>query len=80
MDEAGELRRRAARWRHSAEVTRAEAARLRRVGPIGWRGNAAAAFREVLGRRVRELGELAEREDALADLLDRLAAAVEQAA
>jgi len=80
MDEATELRRRACRWRQMSEVTRAEVGVLRTVGPLTWRGESAAAFREVLARRVRELAELAAREDAVADLLDRLAVAAEQAA
>ena len=53
---------------------------LRAVGALAWRGNSAAAFRGVLAGQVRELVQLAESEDAVADLLDRLAAAVEQAA
>lgn len=80
MDGAAELRRRAGRWREQAEVTRAELRVLRAVGALAWRGNSAAAFRGVLARQVRELVQLAESEDAVADLLDRLAAAVEQAA
>ncbi|MFW5468499.1 hypothetical protein ACOCJ4_00470 [Knoellia sp. CPCC 206435] len=80
MSDATELRRRAGRWRQLAEVTRGEVVLLRRVREIAWRGSSAAAFRDVLGRRVEELVELAEREDSVADLLDRVAAAVEQAA
>jgi uncharacterized protein YukE len=80
MDEARELRLRAGRWRAMADVTRAELRVLRTAGPSTWRGESAGAFREVLSRRVRELAELADREDAVADLLDRLAAVVEQAA
>ncbi|KGN43123.1 hypothetical protein [Knoellia aerolata] len=80
MNEASELRRRAARWRATAEVTRTEMRTLRTLATLTWRGESAGAFREVLGRRVRELGELADREDAVADLLDRVAAVVEQAA
>ena len=80
MGDATELRRRAGRWRQLAEVTRAEVLLLRRVREIAWRGDSAAAFRDVLGRRVGELVDLADREDSVADLLDRVAAAVEQAA
>lgn len=80
MDEATELRRRAASWRRTAEVTRAELAALRSVGATTWRGGSADVFREVLGRRISELRELADREDALAAMLDRVAAVVEQAA
>lgn len=80
MDEATELRRRAARWRQTAEVTRAETVALRSVGAMTWRGESADVFRRVLARRVGELRELAEREDAVAAMLDRLAAVVEQAA
>ena len=80
MDEATELRHRAGRWRQTAEATRAELGALRSVGAITWRGVSADAFRQVLGRRMAELRELAEREDAVAAMLDRLAAVVEQAA
>lgn len=80
MDGASEMRGRAGRWRRLAEVTLGEVQLLRQVGGIAWRGDSAAAFRDVLGRRVRELEELAEREEAVADLLDHLAAVVEQAA
>lgn len=80
MSDATGLRRRAGRWRELAEVTRGEVAVLRGVHAVAWRGDSAAAFRVVLARRVRELVDLAEREDSVADLLDRLAAAMEQAA
>lgn len=80
MDEATELRLRAARWRQTAEATRAETGALQAVGAMTWRGESAHAFREVLGRRVDELRDLAEREDAVAAMLDRLAAVVERAA
>lgn len=80
MDQATELRRRAGRWRLAAEATRAELRALRSVGAITWRGESADAFRQVLGRRMAELRELAEKEDAVATMLERLAAVVEQAA
>lgn len=80
MNEATELRVRAAGWRRTAEVTRVEVVALRSVAAMTWRGESADVFRRVLGQRIRELRDLAEREDAVAELLDRLAAVVERAA
>ena len=53
---------------------------LLKVAEMSWRAPSANEFRRVIRTRVRELRELADREDAVADLLDRVAAAAEQAA
>lgn len=53
---------------------------LRKVAELSWRAPSAEQFRRVITTRVRELRELAEREDAVADLLDRVADSAEQAA
>lgn len=53
---------------------------LRQVAELSWRSPSAAEFRRVLDIRVRELRDLAEREDAVADLLDRVADSAERAA
>lgn len=53
---------------------------LLRVSEISWRSPTAAEFRQVISRRIRELRELADREDAVADLLDRVATEAEKAA
>ncbi|WP_170070170.1 hypothetical protein [Knoellia remsis] len=50
------------------------------MAQLSWRGRTADEFRRVISVRVRELRELGEREDAVADLLDRVADRVEQAA
>ncbi|MEO6019711.1 MAG: hypothetical protein ABIP45_05610 [Knoellia sp.] len=80
MTNAGNLRERARRWRIAAERTRAEGALLSMVSDLSWRSPSADAFRRTLSRRSRELYGLAEREDSVADLLDRLAEVCEQAA
>ncbi|EAQ00315.1 hypothetical protein JNB_09089 [Janibacter sp. HTCC2649] len=80
MVNTGDLRERARRWRIAAEDTRAECAMLRKVAELSWRAPSAEQFRRVITTRVRELRELAEREDAVADLLDRVADSAEQAA
>lgn len=53
---------------------------LTKVSQLSWRAPSADHFRQVIARRVRELRELAQREDAVADLLDRVAAEAERAA
>lgn len=53
---------------------------LRHVGELSWRSPSAAEFRAIIEVRLRELRDLAEREDAVADLLDRVADAAERAA
>ncbi|GAA4119426.1 hypothetical protein GCM10022415_19460 [Knoellia locipacati] len=53
---------------------------LRQVAELSWRSPSAAEFRRVLEVRLRELRDLAEREDAVADLLDRVADTAERAA
>ncbi|WP_035903783.1 hypothetical protein [Knoellia subterranea] len=73
MTTAGDLRARAARWRLAAETTRREVASLVRLAELTWRAPTADAFRRNIAVRVRELRELAAREDAVADLLDRVA-------
>lgn len=80
MVDTGDLRERARRWRVAAEDTRAECAMLLKVSELSWRSPSAQEFRQVISRRVRELRDLAEREDAVADLLDRVAVEAEQAA
>ncbi|PRY59360.1 hypothetical protein BCF74_11097 [Knoellia remsis] len=80
MVDATDLRSRARRWRRSAERTREEVGTLGVVAQLSWRGRTADEFRRVISVRVRELRELGEREDAVADLLDRVADRVEQAA
>ena len=80
MVDAEDLRRRAGRWREAAEVTRQECVVLRQVAELSWRSSSAAEFRRVLEVRLRELRDLAEREDAVADLLDRVADTAERAA
>lgn len=80
MVNTGDLREWARRWRLAAEDTRAECSMLLKVSEISWRSPTAAEFRQVIARRVRELRELAEREDAVADLLDRVAVEAEKAA
>ena len=68
MVDAADLRRRAGRWREAAEVTRQECTVLRRVAELSWRSPSAAEFRRIIEVRLRELRDLAEREDAVADL------------
>lgn len=80
MNTATDLRERAARWRLAAETTRTEMAALLSMSAISWRAPSADAFRRVVSVRVRELRELAEREDAVAALLERVASEAEQAA
>ena len=80
MDSTGDLRDRARRWRLAAEETRAECAILVGVSGLSWRAPSADAFRRLISRRVRELRSLAEREEAVADLLDRIAETAERAA
>lgn len=80
MVTTGNLRERARRWRLAAEDTRAESAMLLKVSQLSWRAPSAEEFRRLIQTRVRELRELADREDAVADLLDRVAAEAEQAA
>ncbi|KGN33982.1 hypothetical protein N802_08845 [Knoellia sinensis KCTC 19936] len=80
MNGAEELRVRAGRWRLAAEATRAELRLLVGVSELSWRSSSAEEFRRLISRRVRELRELAEREDAVADLLDRVASEAERAA
>lgn len=80
MVDAADLRQRAHRWRQAAEVTRQECVVLRQVAELSWRSPSAVEFRRVLDIRVRELRDLAEREDAVADLLDRVADSAERAA
>ncbi|MFW5472531.1 hypothetical protein ACOCJ5_04410 [Knoellia sp. CPCC 206450] len=80
MIDAGELRRRAGRWRLAADTTRRECAVLVRVAELSWRSPSAAEFRRVVDVRLRELHDLADREEAVADLLDRVADAAERAA
>lgn len=53
---------------------------LLKVSELSWRAPSAEGFRRLITTRVRELRELAEREDAVADLLDRVADHAEQAA
>ncbi|KGN38339.1 hypothetical protein N803_10685 [Knoellia subterranea KCTC 19937] len=48
-------------------------ASLVRLAELTWRAPTADAFRRNIAVRVRELRELAAREDAVADLLDRVA-------
>jgi hypothetical protein len=79
VDTAG-LRERAKRWRLAADASRAECRLLAGVAELSWRGPSAAEFARVVGVRLREMRDLAEREDAVADLLDRLAERVERAA
>lgn len=50
------------------------------VAELSWRGPSAAEFRRVVAVRLNELRDLADREDAVADLLDRVAEAAERAA
>lgn len=50
------------------------------VSELSWRSPSAEEFRRLISRRVRELRELADREDAVADLLDRVAESAELAA
>ena len=80
MVDAADLRRRAGRWREAAEVTRQECTVLRRVAELSGRSPSAAEFRRIIEVRLRELRDLAEREDAVADLLDRVADTAERAA
>lgn len=80
MVDAGDLRERARRWRRAAEDTRRECTMLVKVSEMSWRAPSAGEFQRLIRTRVRELRELAEREDAVADLLDRVAAEAEQAA
>lgn len=80
MVNTGDLRERARGWRLAADATRAECRLLVSVSELSWRSASAQEFRQVLARRVRELRELAEREDAVADLLDRVATEAEKAA
>ncbi|CAN7184814.1 hypothetical protein [Knoellia sp. LjRoot47] len=61
-------------------MTRQECVVLRHVGELSWRSPSAAEFRAIIEVRLRELRDLAEREDAVADLLDRVADAAERAA
>lgn len=51
-----------------------------RVSELSWRAPSAAEFRRIVALRLRELHDLAGREDAVADLLDRVADAAERAA
>lgn len=80
MDTVVDLRDRAARWRHAAETTRTELAALMAMSEISWRAPSAEEFRRVVSVRVRELRELAECEDSVARLLDRLATEAERVA
>ncbi|MFC7487379.1 hypothetical protein ACOCJ7_19390 [Knoellia sp. CPCC 206453] len=80
MTNTGDLRGRAQHWRLAAQDTRAESAMLLTVSELSWRAPSAERFRVLIRTRVRELRELAEREDAVADLLDRVADRAEQAA
>ncbi|KGN30686.1 hypothetical protein N798_10090 [Knoellia flava TL1] len=80
MIDAGDLRRRAGRWRQATDTTRRECAVLVRVSELSWRSPSAAEFRRIIDVRLRELHDLAAREDAVADLLDRVADAAERAA
>jgi hypothetical protein len=80
MDNAGDLRERARHWRRAAQDTRDECTLLVRVSGLSWRAPSAEAFRRLVSRRVRELRDLAEREEAVAELLDRIAEAAERAA
>lgn len=80
MVNASDLRERARRWRVAAEATRQECVVLGRVSELSWRGPSSAEFRRLIGVRVRELRDLAEREDSVADLLDRVAETAERAA
>ncbi|WP_404380752.1 hypothetical protein LL946_11470 [Knoellia locipacati] len=74
------LRERAARWRLAADTTRQECRMLAGVTELSWRGPSSVEFRRAVAGRLREMHELAEREDSVADLLDRLADAAERAA
>lgn len=80
MVDAADLRERARRWRLAAEATRQECVVLVRVSELSWRAPSALEFRRLIGVRVRELRELADREDSVADLLDRVADAAGRAA
>ncbi|MFC7489924.1 MULTISPECIES: hypothetical protein [unclassified Knoellia] len=80
MVTTGELRERAQRWRVAAQDTRAECEVLRHVSGLSWRSPSAQEFRQVISRRITELQALAEREDAVADLLVRVAESAELAA
>lgn len=80
MVNTGDLRERARRWRLAADATRAECTMLTKVSELSWRSPSAQEFRRLIARRVRELRVLAEREDAVADLLDRVAGEAERAA
>ena len=80
MDNSVELKERAQHWRRVAQETRAECTMLMSVSELSWRAPSADAFRRLISRRVRELRGLAEREEAVADLLDRIAETAEQAA
>lgn len=80
MVDTGDLRERARRWRLAAQDTRAECTMLVKVSELSWRSPSAQEFRQVISRRLRELRDLAEREDAVADLLDRVAVEAERAA
>lgn len=51
-----------------------------RVSELSWRAPSAAEFRRIVAVRVRELRELAEREEAVADLLERVADSAGRAA
>lgn len=53
---------------------------LVKVSEVSWRSPSAQEFRRVIAGRLRELRDLADREDAVADLLDRIAGEVERAA
>ncbi len=80
MVDTRDLRERAQRWRLAAQDTRAECEMLRKVSEVSWRSPSAQEFRHAISRRVAELQELAQREDAVADLLDRVAETAELAA
>lgn len=80
MVDAADLRQRARRWRLAAEATRQECVVLVRVSELSWRSPSAAEFRRLIAVRVRELRELAEREDSVADLLERVAESAERVA
>lgn len=80
MVDTGDLRERARRWRVAAQDTRAECDMLVKVAEVSWRSSSAQEFRRVIARRLRELRDLADREDAVADLLDRVAGEAERAA
>ena len=75
-----DLRARAHRWRLAADGTRAECAMLVKVSELSWRSPSAGEFRRLIACRLRELRELADREDAVADLLERVAESAELAA